>query len=258
MDTPTHLFPAGKKRGKAAWSPEKIARDWSFVNLGTRGTSVNGIAGAHPRNADEAMQIIAQLEGKTNISTSQLALREALKYRVGRNPSYYDDFRFTDDAFAALNPVKLSRGVVSLGMPIPFKKVQAQRAMAEKIDAHIKTSRFKNIPVTDTGEKIQSLGGFSVGSISRAVNGVYKLPNGRTVVYKAVESEEAALAEMRMSTLMRKGQELGTPSNQSIRVIADPTDLSRKRKVLVIESDYNPRFANPTGEFTPKQFIKQT
>jgi hypothetical protein len=258
MDTPTHLFPAGKKRGKAAWTPEKIARDWSFVNLGTRGTSVNGIAGAHPRNADEAMQIIAQLEDKANISTSQLALREALKYRVERTPSYYDDFRFTDDAFASLNPVKLAGGVVSLGMPIPFKKVQAQRAMAEKIDAQIKESRFKNLPVTDTGTKIQKLGGFSVGSISRAVNGVYQLPNGRTVVYKAVESEEAALAEMRMSTLMRKGSELDTPSNQSIKVIADPTDLSKQRKVLVIESDYNPRFANPTGEFTPKQFIKQT
>jgi hypothetical protein len=152
----------------------------------------------------------------------------------------------------------LAGGVVSLGMPIPFKKVQAQRAMAEKIDAQIKESRFKNLPVTDTGTKIQKLGGFSVGSISRAVNGVYQLPNGRTVVYKAVESEEAALAEMRMSALMRKGSELGTPSNQSIKVIADPTDLSKQRKVLVIESDYNPRFVNPTGEFTPKQFIKQT
>jgi TP901 family phage tail tape measure protein len=256
MDTPSHLIPAGKKRGKAAWSPEKIARDWSFANLGLRGVNVNGIKGAHPRNADEAMQIIAQLEGKPNISTSELALREALKYRVGRNPSYYDDFRFTDDAM--MSPIPLAGGVVSLGMPIPFKKVQAQRAMAEKIDAQIKTSRFKNLPVTDTGEKIQSLGGFSVGSISRAVNGVYKLPNGRTVVYKAVESEEAALAEMRMSALMRKGSDLGTPSNQSIKVIADPTDLSKQRKVLVIESDYNPRFANPTGEFTPKQFIKQT
>jgi TP901 family phage tail tape measure protein len=256
MDTPSHLIPAGKKRGKAAWSPEKIARDWSFANLGLRGVNVNGIKGAHPRNADEAMQIIAQLEGKPNISTSELALREALKYRVGRNPSYYDDFRFTDDAM--MSPIPLAGGVVSLGMPIPFKKVQAQRAMAEKIDAQIKTSRFKNLPVTDTGEKIQSLGGFSVGSISRAVNGVYKLPNGRTVVYKAVESEEAALAEMRMSALMRKGSELGTPSNQSIKVIADPTDLSKQRKILVIESDYNPRFANPTGEFTPKQFIKQT
>ena len=256
MDTPSHLFPAGKARGKAAWSPEKIARDWSFVNLGTRGTNINGIQGAHPRNADEARQIIAQLEGKPNISTSQLAFREALKYRIGREPSYYDDFRFTDDAM--MSPIPLAGGVVSLGMPIPFKKVQAQRAMAEKIDAQIKTSRFKNLPVTDTGEKIQSLGGFSVGSISRAVNGVYKLPNGRTVVYKAVESEEAALAEMRMSALMRKGSELGTPSNQSIKVIADPTDLSKQRKILVIESDYNPRFANPTGEFTPKQFIKQT
>jgi TP901 family phage tail tape measure protein len=258
MDTPSHLVPAGKKRGKAAWSPEKIARDWSFANLGLRGVNVNGIKGAHPRNADEAMQIIAQLEGKPNISTSELALREALKYRVGRNPSYYDDFRFTDDAMMRVDPIPLAGGVVSLGMPIPFKKVQAQRAMAEKIDAQIKESRFKNLPVTDTGEKIQSLGGFSVGSISRAVNGVYQLPNGRTVVYKAVESEEAALAEMRMSALMRKGSDLGTPSNQSIKVIADPTDLSKQRKVLVIESDYNPRFANPTGEFTPKQFIKQT
>jgi TP901 family phage tail tape measure protein len=256
MDTPSHLVPAGKKRGKAAWSPEKIARDWSFANLGLRGVNVNGIKGAHPRNADEAMQIIAQLEGKPNISTSELALREALKYRVGRNPSYYDDFRFTDDAM--MSPVPLAGGVVSLGMPIPFKKVQAQRAMAEKIDAQIKESRFKNLPVTDTGTKIQKLGGFSVGSISRAVNGVYQLPNGRTVVYKAVESEEAALAEMRMSALMRKGSDLDTPSNQSIKVIADPTDLSKQRKVLVIESDYNPRFANPTGEFTPKQFIKQT
>jgi TP901 family phage tail tape measure protein len=259
--TPSHIREVrSQNRTPEDWAPSKIARDWSWFNSALRGTKFGKVKGGHPVNAAQARELLDNLKMTPfeNLPNDKKALQTVLEYRLNRQPSYYDDFRFIDNAMMKVNPVKLAGGVVSLGMPIPFKKVQAQRAMAEKIDAQIKESRFKNLPVTDTGRKIQKLGGFSVGSISRAVNGVYQLPNGRTVVYKAVESEEAALAEMRMSALMRKGQELDTPSNQSIKVIADPTDLSKQRKVLVIESDYNPRFANPTGEFTPKQFIKQT
>jgi TP901 family phage tail tape measure protein len=259
--TPSHIREVrSQNRTPEDWAPSKIARDWSWFNSALRGTKFGKVKGGHPVNAAQARELLDNLKMTPfeNLPNDKKALQTVLEYRLNRQPSYYDDFRFIDNAMMKVNPVKLAGGVVSLGMPIPFKKVQAQRAMAEKIDAQIKESRFKNLPVTDTGTKIQKLGGFSVGSISRAVNGVYQLPNGRTVVYKAVESEEAALAEMRMSALMRKGSELGTPSNQSIKVIADPTDLSKQRKVLVIESDYNPRFANPTGEFTPKQFIKQT
>jgi len=259
--TPSHIREVrSQNRTPEDWAPSKIARDWAWFNSALRGTKFGKVKGGHPVNAAQARELLDNLKMTPfeNLPNDKKALQTVLEYRLNRQPSYYDDFRFIDNAMMKVNPVKLAGGVVSLGMPIPFKKVQAQRAMAEKIDAQIKESRFKNLPVTDTGRKIQKLGGFSVGSISRAVNGVYQLPNGRTVVYKAVESEEAALAEMRMSTLMRKGSELDTPSNQSIKVIADPTDLSKQRKVLVIESDYNPRFANPTGEFTPKQFIKQT
>jgi TP901 family phage tail tape measure protein len=259
--TPSHIREVrSNNRTPEDWAPNKIARDWGWFNSALRGTKFGKVKGGHPVNAAQARELLDNLKMTPfeNLSNEKKALQTVLEYRLNRQPSYYDDFRFIDNAMMKVNPVKLAGGVVSLGMPIPFKKVQAQRAMAEKIDAQIKESRFKNLPVTDTGTKIQKLGGFSVGSISRAVNGVYQLPNGRTVVYKAVESEEAALAEMRMSALMRKGSELGTPSNQSIKVIADPTDLSKQRKVIVIESDYNPRFVNPTGEFTPKQFIKQT
>jgi TP901 family phage tail tape measure protein len=259
--TPSHIREVrSQNRTPEDWAPSKIARDWGWFNSALRGTKFGKVKGGHPVNAAQARELLDNLKMTPfeSLPNDKKALQTVLEYRLNRQPSYYDDFRFIDNAMMKVNPVKLAGGVVSLGMPIPFKKVQAQRAMAEKIDAQIKESRFKNLPVTDTGTKIQKLGGFSVGSISRAVNGVYQLPNGRTVVYKAVESEEAALAEMRMSALMRKGSELGTPSNQSIKVIADPTDLSKQRKVLVIESDYNPRFVNPTGEFTPKQFIKQT
>jgi TP901 family phage tail tape measure protein len=259
--TPSHIREVrSQNRTPEDWAPSKIARDWSWFNSALRGTRFGKVKGGHPVNAAQARELLDNLKLTPfeNLPNDKKALQTVLEYRLNRQPSYYDDFRFIDNAMMKVAPIPLAGGVVSLGMPIPFKKVQAQRAMAEKIDSHIKESRFKNLPVTDTGTKIQKLGGFSVGSISRAVNGVYQLPNGRTVVYKAVESEEAALAEMRMSALMRKGSELGTPSNQSIKVIADPTDLSKQRKVLVIESDYDPRFANPTGEFTPKQFIKQT
>jgi TP901 family phage tail tape measure protein len=259
--TPSHIREVrSQNRTPEDWAPNKIARDWGWFNSALRGTKFGKVKGGHPVNAAQARELLDNLKMTPfeSLPNDKKALQTVLEYRLNRQPSYYDDFRFIDNAMMKVAPVPLAGGVVSLGMPIPFKKVQAQRAMAEKIDAQIKESRFKNLPVTDTGTKIQKLGGFSVGSISRAVNGVYQLPNGRTVVYKAVESEEAALAEMRMSALMRKGSELGTPSNQSIKVIADPTDLSKQRKVLVIESDYNPRFANPTGEFTPKQFIKQT
>jgi len=288
----SHLDPADSH----LWTPRTGSRDSALINQALNYEKGRFGSGNHITNQQEAQLFLNYLESRyaqlgDTMPGTQLGALQLLRMRlkpdtngktfykrhgikdtqlnlqytsVRQNPAtkkYYnvDKFGNATTEYAMGGAVqKYAGGTTFVGMPKSFTKVLQTRALAEKLNEAVNASRFKNLPITDTGVKLKDLGGFSVGEISRAVNGVYKHPDGRTVVYKAVESEEAALAEMRMAALMRGGSELKTPMNQSIKVIADPTDLTRKRKILAIESDYDPRFENPTGEFTKKQFIKQT
>ena len=90
------------------------------------------------------------------------------------------------------------------------------------------------------------------------VGGVYRRSDGSLVVVKPTMDEKTALAEVRATQIARDVHGLISPK-QSIRTMIDPTDIEGKRKIIVLESPYDPRIANLEGntKFTKKEMITQ-
>ena len=146
-------------------------------------------------------------------------------------------------------------GGVMLGMPRAFAKTQQLRATEAQLEAAVAKSRLANVPPTDFGHLIKPFTGRSYPI--EGVGGVYRKPNGKVVVVKPVVNEEAALAEMRATEIVRKAHKGLDAPQQTIKTMIDPTDPAGKRKIIVLESPYVKKFAEPTGKFTKKQYISQ-
>jgi TP901 family phage tail tape measure protein len=147
-------------------------------------------------------------------------------------------------------------GTVFLGMPRSIKQVEAQRAAKTamvKADQAVKDSRFSKNQVTEYGEILSPTTGrsFPVAGIG----GIYS-KDGSKVFVKPVLDEKAALAEMRATQIAREVHGLHAPK-QKIVVIKDPTDRAGKRKLLALESEYDPRFASTDSNFTNDQYFRQ-
>jgi TP901 family phage tail tape measure protein len=147
-------------------------------------------------------------------------------------------------------------GTVFLGMPRSIKQVEAQRAAKTamvKADQAVKDSRFSKKQVTEYGEILSPTTGrsFPVAGIG----GIYS-KDGSKVFVKPVLDEKAALAEMRATQIAREVHGLHAPK-QKIVVIKDPTDPAGKRKLLALESEYDPRFASTDSKFTNDQYFRQ-
>ena len=153
---------------------------------------------------------------------------------------------------------KYGYGNLFLGMPRSFKKVQDQRKARltmEEIDHSLRTSQFANMDPTDFGvlQKASSGHSFPVEGIA----GVYKKPDGSIVFVKPVMHDTEALAEQRATTIVREAHEMGAPT-QEIRTMLDPTDPNKKRKIIVLESKYDPIFDQANdGVFTQQDYFKQ-
>jgi len=153
---------------------------------------------------------------------------------------------------------KLFRGgkAMFLGMPRTIKQVEAQRAAKaamEKASQAVKDSRFSKTPVTDYDGLLEPTSGrsFPVAGIG----GVYAR-GGEKVFVKPVLDEKAALAELRATEIARDVHGLQTP-NQRVVVMRDPTDPTGARRILALESKYNPAIANQDGKFTSYQYFRQ-
>jgi TP901 family phage tail tape measure protein len=143
---------------------------------------------------------------------------------------------------------------VMLGMPMSFAKTQQMRASQSQLEAAIAKSRLANTEPTNFGHLLQPFTGRSFPI--PGVGGVYRKPNGQVVVVKPVVDEKSALAEMRATQIAREAHGLDSPK-QSIKTMIDPTDPTGKRKLIVLESPYNKKFAEPTGKFTKQQYVRQ-
>ena len=143
-----------------------------------------------------------------------------------------------------------------LGMPRSIKQVDAQRAAKsamEKASQAVKDSRFSRTPVTDYDGLLEPTSGRSFPV--PGIGGIYN-KGGDKVFVKPFLDERAALAELRATEIARDVHGLQTP-NQRVVVMRDPTDPTGARRILALESKYNPAIANQDGKFTTDQYFRQ-
>ena len=145
------------------------------------------------------------------------------------------------------------KGPVFVGMPKSADKASQSRQILDKISEQVSLGRFGTMPASNFGTKLQGFSGYSFPE--RGIGGVYRKPNGKIVVVKPTIDEKTALAEVRM-TQIEAARGMIVPKQQ-IRTMIDPTDPTGKRKFIVIESPYDPRFANMDGKFTKNDMVKQ-
>jgi TP901 family phage tail tape measure protein len=145
------------------------------------------------------------------------------------------------------------KGPVFVGMPRSADKASQSRQILDKISEQVSLGRFGTMPASNFGTKLQGFSGYSFPE--RGIGGVYRKPNGKIVVVKPTIDEKTALAEVRM-TQIEAARGMIVPKQQ-IRTMIDPTDPTGKRKFIVIESPYDPRFANMDGKFTKNDMVKQ-
>ena len=143
-----------------------------------------------------------------------------------------------------------------LGMPNKFKQVQdirQQDAVLSQIDGEIRSGNLDKIKPTNFGKMVAESTGrsFPVPKIG----GIYERPDGSKVFVKPFLDEKSAVAEQRATTIVRDAHDMVAPK-QKLSTMIDPTDPSRK--LIVLQSPFDPRFAEMTGEFTESDFVKQS
>ena len=145
------------------------------------------------------------------------------------------------------------KGPVFVGMPVSADKASQSRQILDKISERASLGRFGTMPASNFGTKLQGFKGYSFPE--RGIGGVYRKPNGKIVVVKPTIDEKTALAEVRMAEL-EAARGMVVPKQQ-IRTMIDPTDPTGQRKFIVLESPYDPRFANMDGKFRKTDMVKQ-
>jgi TP901 family phage tail tape measure protein len=109
---------------------------------------------------------------------------------------------------------------------------------------------------TNFGKQISPTTGFSF-PVS-GLGGLYEKPDGSRVFVKPMIDERGALAEQRATQIARDVHGLQAPQ-QTIRTMVDPTDKTGQRKIIVLESPYDPAFdpSKMSRGFTKEQYFKQ-
>jgi TP901 family phage tail tape measure protein len=156
-----------------------------------------------------------------------------------------------------VKPGKFNYGRLFLGMPKTFKQVAEQRKkkqIMEETTEAVNNSRFANLKPTNFGKKEEDTTGHSFPV--DGIGGLYTKPDGSKVFVKPVLDEKAALAETRYNAIHNDGHLIGTPQQQ-IRVMIDPTDPTGKRKVLVLESPYDKKFASMPAKMDEDEYFAQ-
>jgi len=196
-----------------------------------------------------------------------MAAPERLKYNFGITKAFMSFLMSKRPSRMSMSKQKLNTGgtvaqrlfpggTVFLGMPKTIKQVEAQRAARDamvRADKAVADSRFSRNPVTLYDEKIGGDGkghSFPVGGIG----GVY-IRDGEKFFVKPVVDEKRALAESRFNEITN-GVGLAAPQ-QRVVVIKDPTDPLGRRKILALESKYDPRFSDMPDQFDENQYFKQ-
>jgi TP901 family phage tail tape measure protein len=252
-------------------SPSNVFEEQSFLNKYFQDISKTSVGGMHISRRDQAIAARNLILDKP--ASKRSAIEKAVHATLDRrlNSGYYEKFGSKTNQLSLLKDAGLTNaqiaelpragvpglagGVVSLGMPIPFKVIAKNRAIAQQIDARVRSSKFRDTPPTNFGVKLEEFTGHSFPI--PGIGGVYRKPNGQVVVVKPVLDEKAALAEQRGTVITRGAfKDLDAPE-QTIRTMIDPTDLTGKRKIIVLESPYNPKFATGGTKFSKEEYFTQ-
>jgi TP901 family phage tail tape measure protein len=136
--------------------------------------------------------------------------------------------------------------------PSQAKNVKILKDIAKEAS---KTRSGKLAP-TNFGKQISPTTGFSF-PVS-GLGGLYEKPDGSRVFVKPMLDEKGALAEQRATKIARDVHGLQAP-NQTVATMIDPTDPSGKRRIIVLESPYDPAFdpAKMSKGFTKNEYFRQ-
>lgn len=251
-------------------APSNVFEEQSFLNKYFQDISKTSLGGMHISRRDQAQAALKMILDKP--ASKRSAIEKAVHATLDRRlaTGYYEKFGAKTNQLSLLKDAGLTNaqikelprtgvpglagGVVSIGMPLAFKHVAKNRAIAQQIDARVRSSRFRDEPPTNYGVKLQDTSGHSFPI--PGIGGIYRKPNGEVVFVKPVLDEKAALAEQRATIIAREAHGLEAPK-QNIRTMIDPTDITGKRKIIVLESPYNPSFATGGTKFSKEDYFKQ-
>ena len=127
----------------------------------------------------------------------------------------------------------------------------------DQLEKDVKSSPLKGSKPETYSKQITPTSGRSFTAL-KGLGGVYEMADGKRVFVKPANSYREALAEQRATTIARNVHGLNAPE-QTIKTILDPTDTKGKRRIVVLESPFDPRFdpEKMSNTFTKEEYIKQ-
>ena len=149
-----------------------------------------------------------------------------------------------------------SREPLFLGMPKTLKDTSiriANQKMLDDIDRSIKNGPLGALEPSNFGKLVAETTGHSF-PIPK-VGGIYE-KGGKQLFVKPVTDLDAARAELLSTSAFTPAHNLIAPK-QELKTMLDPTDPKGKRRLAVLVSPYDPKFANPDGKFTKQQMADQ-
>lgn len=133
---------------------------------------------------------------------------------------------------------------------------ERNKQLAE-LDKDVKKSPLKGSEPERYGKQIAPTSGRSFTAL-KGLGGVYETADGKKVFVKPSNSYREALAEQRATAISRDVHGLDAPK-QTIKTVLDPTDPNGKRRIVVLESPFDPRFdpEKMSNTFTKEEYIRQ-
>jgi TP901 family phage tail tape measure protein len=204
------------------------------------------VRGEHPRTpeAAETFKNIAKHDIRTNPKKSGIYQAHVAEAGIGfrqNNGVYGAPIKSLADILPDNPRVRAELSRQAANPDEKFSPSQSEQ-LKKTADLAAKT-KSGQLPPTNFGKLVSPTTGFSFPV--PGVGGLYDGPNGKVFV-KPMMSELDAIAEKRATDFAREVHGLDTPE-QKVSTIIDPSDPEGKRKIIVLESKYDPKFANLPG-----------
>ena len=271
--------------GVKEWKANNLVADLGYVNnyintvKGNLGTDLLKMSDAKLQELGIDRKELQKLQSGTHPTTAEAAktLRAVAQYDSIRNPGSYQakavvaglEHRAKTDFYAQPLKTLAETQPISSRVEKAIKSradllAQEQNAKAGNDSAQIMKQIDKDINKTALGKQSPTNFGKQISPTSghsfpvKGLGGIYQKPDGSMVFVKPVMDAKAALAEQRATIIARDAHGLDSPK-QEIRTMLDPTDPTGKRKLIVLESAFDPKFDpnKMTNKFTKDEYFKQ-